>query len=136
MCRSSARTPNPIRARGESRVEDGEGPEGAHDLGRTGQRDAERHREPEPAFAEGWNKRATLYWLLGEYEASVADIARTLALEPRHFGALSGLSMIREAQSRPVEALEALEKVLELHPHLAHLQERIDHLTRQLGEAI
>ena len=44
--------------------------------------------------------------------------------------------MIREAQGRPFEALEALEKVVELHPHLPHLQERIDHLTAQLGEAI
>ncbi len=89
-----------------------------------------------PDFAEGWNKRATLFWLLGNHEESVADINRTLALEARHFGALSGLSMIRESQNRPFEALEALEKLVEIHPNLPQLKLRIDHLTRQLGESI
>ena len=89
-----------------------------------------------PDFAEGWNKRATLFWLMGNHADSIADIDRTLALEARHFGALSGLSMIRESQHRPFEALEALEKVLAIHPRLPQLQLRIDHLTRQLGEPI
>jgi tetratricopeptide (TPR) repeat protein len=89
-----------------------------------------------PGFAEGWNKRATLRFLLGEIEASVRDIERTLLLEPRHFGALSGLAMIRERQGRPFEALEALERVVRLHPRLPHLQQRIDRLTRQLGDPV
>ncbi len=89
-----------------------------------------------PDYAEGWNKRAALHWLRGAYEASVADIDRTLALEPRHFGALSGLAMIREAQGRPFEALEALEKLLHIHPRLPYLRERIEALSAQLGEAI
>jgi len=89
-----------------------------------------------PQFAEGWNKRATLYWMIGDFEASVRDIDQTLALEPRHFGALSGLALIREAQGRAFEALEALSRVLEVHPHLPHLQQRIDRLSDGLGEAI
>ncbi len=89
-----------------------------------------------PDFAEGWNKRATLHWMLGNQAQSIADIDQTLALEARHFGALSGLSMIRESQHRPFEALEALEKLIAIHPRLPQLQPRIDHLTRQLGESI
>jgi tetratricopeptide (TPR) repeat protein len=89
-----------------------------------------------PGYAEGWNKRATVHWLRGAFDAAIADIDRTLALEPRHFGALSGLAMIREAQGRPFEALEALEKLLHIHPRLPYLRERIDALSARLGEAI
>ena len=87
-------------------------------------------------FAEGFNRRATLYYLMGNFEASVTDIGQTLALEPRHFGALSGLALIREAQRRPFEALEALEKVMQIHPRMQHLTQRVNHLTRQLGDPI
>ena len=70
-----------------------------------------------PDFAEGWNKRATAYYLAGELDASIRDVERTLALEPRHFGALSGLGLIRLTQGNELGALLAFEAVLELHPH-------------------
>ena len=89
-----------------------------------------------PNFAEGWNKRATLYWLMGDFEKSVEDINRTLALEPRHFGALSGLAMIRESQERPLDALQAFERALEIYPAIPNAAERIRTLNRQLGESI
>jgi tetratricopeptide (TPR) repeat protein len=72
----------------------------------------------EPGFAEAWNKRATLLYLLGDDEGSIADIRRTLALEPRHFGALSGLGLIYVRQQRPAQALQSLEAALAVHPFL------------------
>ncbi len=86
-----------------------------------------------PDFAEGWNKRATLYWLMGDFEASVEDIEETLALEPRHFGALSGLALVRMAQQRPDAAYEALRRLLAVHPHAESARRRLERLRRILG---
>ena len=69
-----------------------------------------------PEFAEGWNKRATAYYLAGEIDASIADVERTLALEPRHFGALSGLGLLHLAKGNELGALRAFEATLEVHP--------------------
>ena len=92
--------------------------------------------EGAPNFAEGWNKRATLYWLMGDFKKSVEDIHQTLALEPRHFGALSGLAMIRESQERPLDALQAFEQALKIYPAMPNAAERVRKLNRQLGEPI
>jgi len=92
--------------------------------------------ETAPDFAEGWNKRATLHWLMGNYDASTQDIDQTLKLEPRHFGALSGLSMIHMAQNRPADALEALEKATHIHPHIPNAEIRLEQLKRHLGAPI
>ena len=89
-----------------------------------------------PDFAEAWNKRATVHWLLGNHDESVADIAKTLSLEPRHFGALSGLAMIHEAHGRAFEAMEALERVRGIHPHLPYIAERIQRLLEKFGRAV
>ncbi len=85
-----------------------------------------------PGFAEGWNKRATVRYLLGDYAASAADIERTLALEPRHFGALSGLGLVRLAQGDEAAALEAFEAALEVHPHLAGADTHIKELRERV----
>ena len=71
-----------------------------------------------PGFAEAWNKRATVHYMLGNMERSVADIEKTLELEPRHFGALSGLGMVCLALGRDAAALEAFEAALDIHPYL------------------
>jgi tetratricopeptide (TPR) repeat protein len=85
-----------------------------------------------PDFAEAWNKRATVYYLLGNYQASVLDIERTLELEPRHFGALSGLGLIYDAIDEPEAALRSFEAAMKLNPHLDGTRQRIDALRRQL----
>ena len=85
-----------------------------------------------PEFAEGWNKRATVHYLMGNWRASVRDIQRTLALEPRHFGALFGLGLIYEALEQPEAALRSFEATLTLNPHSASTRQMIEQLRRQL----
>jgi len=85
-----------------------------------------------PDYAEGWNKRATVHYMMGHYEASVTDIARTLQLEPRHFGALSGLGQIYRRLDNPGQALEIFETVLEIHPHAARTAQAIEELRAEL----
>ncbi|MEM1277162.1 MAG: tetratricopeptide repeat protein [Pseudomonadota bacterium] len=81
-----------------------------------------------PEFAEGWNRRATVYFLQGNYGASVADIQRTLALEPRHFGALSGLGIILDRLGDKKGALRAYRRAVEIHPNMEGAQEAIERL--------
>jgi tetratricopeptide (TPR) repeat protein len=85
----------------------------------------------EPDLAEGWNKRATVYYLMGEYEASVRDIERTLALEPRHFGALSGLGFVYISLGDNRAAIEAFEAALEINPYLPGARARVEELRRR-----
>lgn len=81
-----------------------------------------------PDFAEGWNKRATVYFMRGEYGHSIADIQRVLALEPRHFGAISGLGMILERLGDKKGALTAFRHGLEIHPNLRGAREAVERL--------
>jgi tetratricopeptide (TPR) repeat protein len=71
-----------------------------------------------PQFAEAWNKRATLYYLTRRLDQSLADIDKTLALEPRHFGALSGRGMILFEKGMLREALDAYEDANAINPHM------------------
>ena len=88
--------------------------------------------EAKPDFAEGWNKRATLYYLMGEYQRSIADCEKTLALEPRHFGALFGLGLLYTHLDDEPKAIDALERALKLHPHLQNVPEIIERLKAKL----
>lgn len=92
----------------------------------------DRMVERAPEFAEGWNKRATVHYLMGDFQASVLDIERTLVLEPRHFGALSGLGLIYDAIDEPRAALRSFEAALKLNPHIEGTRERVEELRREL----
>src|SRR6267378_4323361 len=71
-----------------------------------------------PEFAEGWNKRATAYYLAGEYQKSIADCAEVLKRNPRHFGALSGLGLIDTKLERYDDALAWFRKALNVNPNM------------------
>ena len=83
-----------------------------------------------PNFAEGWNRRATLYFMQGRYDESLADIAKVLQLEPRHFGALSGKGMVLRAQHKPDEALKAMKDALAVDPYLAGVKDAVEALEK------
>jgi len=90
--------------------------------------------EVAPDFAEAWNKRATVLYLLNEHEQSLADIEQTLLLEPRHFGALAGRGMIHAHAGRWKEALEAYSQALAVNPFLKERTIVIPELQRRAGE--
>ena len=94
--------------------------------------DFDRIVEMAPDFAEGWNKRATAYYLNDELSESVHDIQRTLELEPRHFGAISGMGLIFLKRGDPLGALDAFEAVLQIHPHSRGTRFRVEMLRQEL----
>ena len=85
-----------------------------------------------PDFAEGWNKRATVLYMMGRHRESVADVQHVLNLEPRHYGALSGLGVILVTLGREEAALEWLHRALEVNPYL----DGIRHLADEIGERL
>ena len=85
-----------------------------------------------PSFAEGWNKRATAYYLADQLDASVSDIHTTLSLEPRHFGALSGMGLIFLQQGDFAGALMAFEQVLRVHPQSVPARTHVRELRARL----
>jgi len=89
-----------------------------------------------PEFSEAWNKRATIQYLLGNHGLSVADIKQTLLLEPRHFGALSGLGLIFMASGNYNAALDAFNAVLKLSPSSDNARGSAASAESMIGEGI
>lgn len=82
----------------------------------------------EPQWSEGWNRRATIFWLLSDQNAAIADLQRTLVLEPRHFEAWAALGRIYLAQDDKRRALEAFRRAAAIYPRMEKLQDAIDRL--------
>ena len=90
--------------------------------------------EMTPELSEAWNKRATVQWLLGNLSASIADICETIKREPRHFGAYSGLGMIRAQMNEPGRAVAAFQLAKKYNPHILGLDDEIERLKAMGGE--
>lgn len=85
-----------------------------------------------PDYAEGWNKRATVHFLNEDYGPSIADVERTLELEPRHFGAMAGLGIMLLDYNEDTRALEFMKRALKLNPSLKHIKKRIETLRKKV----
>jgi len=88
--------------------------------------------EIKPDYVEGWNRRATVYYLMNDYGHSLADIREVLAREPRHFGALAGLGLILQELGDDAHALEAYRRALAINPHLEHVDEAVKALREKV----
>ena len=84
-----------------------------------------------PTYAEAWNKRATLHFMIGNYETSLSDIEKVLDLEPRHFGALAGRGMIYQRQGKWSEALSAFREALSMNPNMVGVKNAVQDLSKR-----
>ena len=88
-----------------------------------------------PEFSEGWNRRATVRYYQNDYGGSLQDIRQTLALEPRHFGAVWGLGMILGWERDFSGAITAFERLLEINPNARDAKPRIEILKQELAKS-
>lgn len=86
-----------------------------------------------PDYAEGWNRRATLHYLLGNYPKAMSDSARVLALAPRHLGALAGIAGILQETGNDKRALEAWQNYLSYYPSDREAQQQMFDLLNKLA---
>ncbi|KQT87270.1 hypothetical protein ASG60_12675 [Methylobacterium sp. Leaf469] len=82
----------------------------------------------EPGWSEGWNRRATVFWLLKDQDGAITDLKRTLVIEPRHYEAWAALGRIYLSMDEKVRALEAFRRAAALYPRMDKLQGAIDRL--------
>ena len=91
----------------------------------------------EPSYAEGWNKRATVLYMMEDYQRALGDLQRTLALEPSHFGAMNGVGLIMRELGDDEAALAAFRKALRIHPNLQDAKRIVRELEREVeGQGI
>ena len=87
-----------------------------------------------PGFAEGWNKRATLYYMAGEVRRSLEDCREVLKRNPNHFGALSGFGLLYLQLEEPERALEYFERAYAINPGMDGVAANIEGLRRMLAK--
>jgi tetratricopeptide (TPR) repeat protein len=87
-----------------------------------------------PAFAEGWNKRATVYYLMGEYDRSLADCGEVIRRNPIHFGALSGFGLIYLEKGELERAAEYFERALTVNPNLDRVEAALEQIREVLKQ--
>ena len=87
-----------------------------------------------PDFAEGWNKRATIYFLVGDYDKSLADCDEVIKRNPQHWGALAGYGQIYVQLDRPEEALTYFQRALAVNPNLQNVENTIQQLKQVVIE--
>jgi tetratricopeptide (TPR) repeat protein len=85
-----------------------------------------------PEFAEAWNKRATVYYLAGDYRRSLADCGEVLKRNPRHFGALSGAGMVHLALEQYEDAQRSFRRALEVNPNMVGVELELLRLEERL----
>jgi tetratricopeptide (TPR) repeat protein len=86
-----------------------------------------------PDYAEGWNRRATLNYAIGDYRKSMEDINQVLRIEPRHFGALAGMAAILSEAGNDELTLKAWERFLEIYPANRAAQEQANTLSEKIA---
>ena len=88
-----------------------------------------------PNFAEGWNKRATVYYMLGKFDASMKDIRETLNLEPRHFGAMDGMGLIFIHLEQFDKAIDIYDQMLQIFPNNSFTIQKKEILINRLSDS-
>ena len=91
--------------------------------------------EKDPNFAEAWNKRATVYFMMGDFDKSMQDIIKTLELEPRHFGALDGMGLIFIHQGQYQQAIDVYDKMLEIFPFSIKTMEKKESIKSLISQS-
>jgi len=87
-----------------------------------------------PEFAEGWNKRATIYFLIGDYDKSLQDCDEVVKRNPQHWGALSGYGQIYTQLGKPEQALVYFQRAFAVNPNLQQVEQMIEQLKKVLIE--
>jgi tetratricopeptide (TPR) repeat protein len=90
--------------------------------------------QKKPDFAEGWNKRATIYYLVGEYGKSLVDCEEVVRRNPVHFGVLSGFGLNYLQLGKPEQALDYFERALAVNPNLGNVETAVGELKRLIFE--